>query len=118
MRSIISKTLAASVLALALVSVSGCAEVADTAKEAASGAASQVAETARVQAIKAVCAPLRDGTINAGDLKLLAGLLDSAEQAGLPAEIVDPLRTIAASGDQAPQEAQDQLVIACDDATK
>lgn len=118
MRSIMIKFLTGTAVGIAALTATGCAQVADTAKEAASSAASQVAETTRAEAIKAICAPVRDGKLNAAELKNLSGFMTLAEQAGLPSEFTAPLRMIADSGIEAPQAVQQQLLTACDNATK
>ena len=112
------KILSGTTFALTFMALSGCAQVADTAQQAASGAASQVAETARSEAIKAICAPVRDGKLNAAEVKKLSGFMDLAEQSGLPREFTIPLRMFADSGLETPQDIQQQLMTACDNATK
>lgn len=112
------KILSGTTLALAVLASSGCAQVADTAKQAASSAASQVSEKARAEAIKAICAPVRDGKLNAAELKKLSGFMDLAEQSGLPREFTIPLRMLADSGLETPKDVQQQLMTACDNATK
>ncbi|MBB2994440.1 hypothetical protein [Paeniglutamicibacter cryotolerans] len=118
MRSSLFKILSGTAVALALMASSGCAQVADTAKQAASSAASQVAETARTEAVKAICAPVRDGKLNAAEVKKLSGFMDLAEQSGLPREFTTPLRAFADSGLETPKDVQQQLMTACDNATK
>ena len=108
----------ASLLASAalLFSVTGCATIADTASSAASSAATQLADGAKKELIKKVCAPIKDGSINASDLKIVSSMVDSVREGGLPKEFVSALDDVAASGDNVPAELQDRLVTACDDA--
>ena len=99
-----------------LLSVSGCATIADTASSAASSAATQLADGAKKELIKKVCAPIKDGSVNASDLKVVSSMVDSVREGGLPKEFVSALDDVAASGDEVPAEVQEQLVTACDNA--
>lgn len=99
-----------------LLALAGCAGVADTASSAASSAASQLAGSAKKELVKTVCSPIKDGSINAGDLKILNSMVDAVREGGLPKEIVNALDEIAASGDNVPKDAQARLVAACDKA--
>ncbi|GER23226.1 hypothetical protein NCCP1664_17220 [Zafaria cholistanensis] len=112
-------SLSLSALAVAALSV-GCAEVADSARQAAGDAASQVAsdvaQTARMEAVKAICAPVKDGTVSAADVQALSGWVLAAGENGVPAEITAPLREIAEAGDKAPAGAVTALGNACDSA--
>lgn len=116
MRILHAKTPVFAAAAVLLVSLTGCAGVADAASSAASSAASQVADGAKKELIKTVCSPLKDGTINAGDLKILNSMVDAVREGGLPKEIVNALDDVAAAGDNVPAGAQAQLVTACDNA--
>ncbi|GAA3691743.1 hypothetical protein GCM10023081_31550 [Arthrobacter ginkgonis] len=116
-----ARVLPLSLSALAVVALStGCAEIADTAKQAAGDAASQVASdvanTARTEAVKAICAPVKDGKVSAGDIQALSGWVLAAGENGVPAEITGPLQQIAEAGDKAPAEAVAALDDACDSA--
>lgn len=107
-------TLFASVVML--FCVSGCATIADTTSSAASSAATQLAEGAKKELIKKVCEPIKDGSINASDLKIVSSMVDSVREGGLPKEFVSALDDVAASGDEVPAELQERLVTACDNA--
>lgn len=102
------------ILSLALT---GCAGITDTASAAASSAASQLADGAKKEMIKAACAPIKDGSINAADLKVLNSMVDAVREGGLPPEIVKALDDVAAAGDNVPADAQARLASACDAAT-
>lgn len=101
---------------LVIVAVSGCAEVGDKASSAASSVASQAVEHAKKELINAVCSPLKDGTINASELKLLTSMVDAVREGGLPKELVKALDGVAGAGDSVPADAQARLVTACDNA--
>lgn len=101
-----------------LLALTGCAGIGDTASSAASSAASQLAEGAKKEMIKTVCSPIKDGTINAGDLKILNSMVDAVREGGLPREIVKALDDVAAAGDKVPADTQARLVAACDSATQ
>ncbi len=88
--------------------LAGCSQVEEIAGDAASQAAGAAADEVRAQ----VCRLVSDG-VSAEDREVLGGLVDAAESAGLPAEFVDPLRDIAAAGDEVPEEAASQLDEAC-----
>lgn len=68
--------------------------------------------------IKTVCSPIKDGTINAGDLKILNSMVDAVREGGLPKEFVNALDDVAAAGDKVPADTQARLVAACDSATR
>lgn len=91
----------------------GCSQIEETAGGIASDAASQVAGAAAEEVRSQVCSLVSDGNVSAEDKRLLGGLVDAAETAGVPAEITDPLRDIAAAGDQVPAESVDALNEAC-----
>lgn len=92
--------------------VAGCSQVEETAGEIVGDAASEVAGAAADEVRSQVCRLVSDG-VSEEDRAVLGGLVDAAESAGLPADIVDPLRDIAEAGDQVPTEAVDQLNEAC-----
>ncbi len=99
-----------------LLAVSGCAgvqEAAQDARTAASDAASKVAGMSGEQIKNQVCDLLKDGAVSMTDKNLLSGLVGGAEAAGLPEEFLDPMRRIAAAGDQAPEESVKALNDAC-----
>lgn len=102
--------------AVLLLSVTGCATIADTASSAASSAATQLADGAKKELIKKVCEPIKDGSVNASDLKIVSSMVDSVREGGLPKEFVSALDDVAASGDEVPAELQERLVTACDNA--
>lgn len=104
--------------ALVIIALSGCAEVGDKASSAASSAASHVAELAKKELITAVCSPLKDGTINASDLKVLSSMVDAVREGGLPKELVKALDDVAGAGDNVPADVQARLVTACDNAVR
>lgn len=91
----------------------GCNQIEETAGEIASDAASQVAGAAAEEVRSQICSLVDDGKVSAEDKQLLGGLVDAAETAGVPAQIIDPLRDIAAAGDQVPAESVDALNEAC-----
>lgn len=103
--------------AVLLISVTGCAAITDTATSAASSAATQLADGAKKELINQVCSPIKDGTINAADLRVVSSMVDSVREGGLPREIVSALDDVAASGDKVPADVQARLVTACDNAT-
>lgn len=103
---------------LVLVAVTGCAEVGDKASSAASSVASQAVDQAKKQLINAVCAPLKDGSINASDIKMLSSMVDAVRDGGLPKDLVKALDGVAASGDNVPADVQAHLVTACDNAVR
>lgn len=102
--------------AAVLMSVTSCAAISDTASSAASSAATQLAEGAKKELVKQVCAPVQDGSIDASDLKIVSSMVDSVREGGLPKEFVTALDDVAASGDKVPAELQNRLVTACDNA--
>lgn len=85
----------------------------EAATNAASSAAAEVASVAVEEATRQVCALVEDGVVSAQEQQLLGGLVDLAETAGLTPELVDPLRQIAAAGDQVPAASVDALAQAC-----
>jgi hypothetical protein len=91
----------------------GCNQIEETAGGIASDTASQVAGAAAEEVRAQACSLVNDGNISAEDREILGGLVDAAETAGVPADIADPLRDIAAAGDQVPAESVDALNEAC-----
>ena len=112
-----SKKALITALAVLALTTTGCAGIADTASSAASSAATQLADGAKKELIKQVCAPIKDGTINAEDLKIVTSMVDAVREGGLPKEIVSALDDVAASGDKVPADVQARLVAACDNAS-
>ena len=113
---------AAIALAAALpLSLGGCSQIQETATSAASSAASEaqskVTTAAKDELRKQICQPVADGQVSAADKQVLAGLVSSAESAGVPAEITTPLGQIAESGDKVPAEAAGELTKACSQTT-
>ncbi|ASN38363.1 hypothetical protein CGQ24_04615 [Arthrobacter sp. 7749] len=104
-------------LAILALATSGCAGIADTASSAASSAATQLADGAKKELIKQVCAPIKDGTVNADDLKIVTSMVDAVREGGLPEEIVSALDDVAASGDKVPADVQARLITACENAS-
>ncbi|MGP9607567.1 hypothetical protein [Glutamicibacter sp. AOP33-2CA-4] len=90
----------------------GCSMLEDT----ATSAATQLTDAAATEMVRQACAPVQDGSIDAGELRVLSSIIGSVEGGGLPQPIVEVLKELASSGDQAPQALQDRLVQACDDA--
>ncbi|GHD06804.1 hypothetical protein GCM10008096_17190 [Zhihengliuella salsuginis] len=107
--------LAVGVLGLT-AALTGCSTVQQAAEDAASSAVGEVADAAKIEALKRVCDPVTDGTLDASDITVLSSLIEPAEAAGVPSNLLDPLRELAASGDAAPQAAVDRAQQACDDA--
>lgn len=105
----------ATVLAVVSLAVftAGCSVIQDT----ASSAAGQLTDAASKEVVRQACAPIQDGTIDAGELRVLSSIVDSVEGGGLPQELVSVLKELANVGDKAPSGLQDRLVAACDDAT-
>lgn len=93
--------------------LAGCSQIEETAGGIASDAASQVAGAAADEVRSQVCSLVNDGNISAQDREILGGLVGTAETAGVPSEITDPLRDIAAAGDQVPAESVEALNEAC-----
>jgi hypothetical protein len=105
--------LAALVLVPALLLVAGCSQAEEAVQNAASSAASGVANAAADQVKGQICALLEDGLVSASDKAALGGLVAGAETAGVPSEITTPLREIAEAGDAVPSESVKQLQAAC-----
>lgn len=101
------------VLAAALT---GCGSVQDAAtsaaSQAASSAATQVGKAAADQVRREVCARVKDGQISTQDRQVLAGLVQAAKAAGVPAEVTGPLEQVSAS-DEPPAQAVAALHQAC-----
>ncbi|MDQ4046987.1 MAG: hypothetical protein M3127_06430 [Actinomycetota bacterium] len=105
--------LPALVLVPALLLVAGCSQAEEAVQNAASSAASGVANAAAEQVKGQICALLEDGLVSASDKAALGGLVAGAEAAGVPSEIMNPLREIAEAGDAVPAESVKQLQEAC-----
>jgi hypothetical protein len=105
--------LPALVLVPALLLVAGCSQAEEAVQNAASSAASGVANAAAEQVKGQICALLEDGVVSASDKVALGGLVAGAETAGVPSEITGPLREIAEAGDAVPTESVKQLQAAC-----
>ncbi|GAA3704739.1 hypothetical protein GCM10022377_17980 [Zhihengliuella alba] len=114
MRGIRPVALAAAVL---LIGATGCAQVQQATEDAAASAVGSVTESARQEVVTRICAPVTDGTLDASDVELLSSLVEPAEAAGVPAEVLDPLRRLADAGDSAPQDLLDEAAAASDEAT-
>lgn len=97
----------------ALLLVAGCSQAEEAVQNAASSAASGVANAAAEQVKGQICALLEDGVVSASDKTVLTGLVAGAETAGLPSEITNPLREIAEAGDAVPSQSVKQLQEAC-----
>lgn len=91
----------------------GCGQIEETAGGIASDAASQVAGAAADEVRGQICGLVNDGSISTQDKELLGGLVDTAEAAGVPTEITEPLGEIAAAGDDIPAESAARLDEAC-----
>ena len=107
------RTLAAASAATLLIALTGCGQVEDAAKKAVNDGASQVATAAATEMKKQACALVEDGLVSVRDKELLSGLVAGAETAGVPSDIITPLKQIAASGDQVPAESVVALRNAC-----
>lgn len=91
----------------------GCSVV----EQQASDAAEQLTDAASREFIRQACAPLQDGSIDAGEIRVLSSLVNAVDGGGLPSSIVEPLKELADSGDRtAPEAIQQRLVQACDNA--
>ncbi|WP_309082372.1 hypothetical protein [Zhihengliuella sp.] len=110
MRGTRSAVLAAAVLLLGLT---GCTQVQQATEDAAASAVDSVTESARRDVVARICAPVTDGTLDASDVALLSSLVEPAEAAGVPADLLDPLRRVAEAGDSAPQDLLDEAAAAC-----
>lgn len=99
--------------AAALLLVGGCSQVQRTATDAASSAVSQVAKASADEVRRQICALVQDSQLSAQNKQLLAGLLPTAQAAGLPSQITTPLAEIAQSGDQTPAQSVASLRQAC-----
>ena len=108
------------VLALPL-SLGACSNVQDAASSAASDAASQgaskVSDATRDELRQVICQRVADGKVSASDRQVLSGLVSGATSAGVPAEIMTPMRQIVDSGEQPPAEAIKTLTQACGSST-
>jgi hypothetical protein len=101
---------AAFLLAAALtVMLGGCAQVEDTARNAASKAATAAAGEVKDQ----ICALTQDGLVSVQDKELLTGLIPPARTAGVPEEVLAPADQIAKAGDSVPEDALGKLRGAC-----
>jgi hypothetical protein len=114
--------LAPLVLLLALpLSLGACSKAQDAASSAASDAASQgaskVSDAAKAELRQVICQRVADGKVSASDRQVLSGLVDSATSAGVPAEVMTPMRKIVDSGEQPSAEAIKTLKQACSSPT-
>lgn len=109
MKSRLASLLAVPVLLL----LTACGEVQQAAESAAGDAASKVATAAADEVRKQVCAVVADGLVSVQDKAVLAGLVDAASTAGVPAAITTPLGRIAESGDEVPADSVTALKEAC-----
>jgi hypothetical protein len=114
--------IASLVLVLALpLSLGACTKVQDAASSAASDAASQgaskVSDAAKAELRQVICQRVADGQVSASDRQVLSGLVASATSAGVPAEVMTPMRQIVDSGEQPPAEAIKTLKQACSSPT-
>ena len=100
-------------LLLLAVGTAGCSAVEQT----ASDAAQQLTDAASKEFVRQACAPLQDGRIDLAEMRVLTSLVGAFDGGGLPAEIVGPLKELAASSDStAPEAIQQRLLQACDNA--
>lgn len=97
-----------------VVLTAGCSVLEDT----ASSATTQLTEAASKEMVRQACAPIQDGSIDAGELRVLSSIIGSVDGGGLPKQMVEVLKELANSGDQAPQALQDRLVKACEATTE
>lgn len=107
----IRKTAAILAVSSLAVLTAGCSVLEDT----ASSAATQLTDAAAKEMVRQACAPIQDGTIDAGELRVLGSIITSVEGGGLPQSMVDILKELANAGDHAPRALQDRLVNACED---
>lgn len=102
---------------LALIPVafalSSCAQLEESASEIASDAASQFAESTADELRTRACRLVEDGSVSLADQQFLSDLVGSAETAGLPAKFTEPLREIAAAGDDVPRDSIESLQNSC-----
>lgn len=108
-RSTLTALAATVPLALLLASCS----VQEAAEDAAGEAASRAATAASGEIKGQVCALVEDGLVSLGEQQVLSGLVGAAEAAGVPADILTPMRRIADAGDQVPEDAVNNLAEAC-----
>jgi hypothetical protein len=96
-------------LATLVLTLGGCAQVEDTARDAVSQAATAAADEVKDQ----ICALTEDGLVSVQDKELLAGLIPAARAAGVPEEVLAPADQIAKAGDDVPGEALGRLRGTC-----
>jgi hypothetical protein len=110
-----SRALAAASLSTVALLLAGCSQ--SDVREQAEGLASDAAASASSAAVTAardkLCQVVADADITPQEMQTLRGLVDAAEAAGVGDEVLDPARTIAESGDQAPADAAARLQQAC-----
>jgi hypothetical protein len=92
----------------------GCSQVGDAAKNIASEAASQAGSAAAAEVKEQICIPLQDGTISEQDKQVLSGLLDAADGAGVPVDLLTPLEDITGADGQLPADSVTALLEACE----
>ncbi|GGE95749.1 hypothetical protein [Mycetocola zhadangensis] len=96
-----------------LVVLAGCSSVGDAARDIAGEAASQAGSAAVAELQEQICTTIEDGQLSEQDKDVLAGLLTAAEAAGVPAEFLNPIDSIAGGDGQVSRETIDALLDAC-----
>ena len=97
----------------ALLLLAGCGQAEEAVQNAASSAASGVANAAAEEVKGQICTLLEDGLVSASDKAVLTGLVAGAGTAGVPSEITNPLKEIAEAGDEVPSASVKELQTAC-----
>lgn len=100
-------------LVLTAFALSSCAQLEESASGIASDAASQFAEATAEELRTQACRLVEDGSVSLADQQFLSDLVESAETAGLPAEFTEPLKEIAAAGDDVPADSVESLQNSC-----
>ena len=107
------RTLPRPVHASRVVLLAGCGQAEEAVQNAASSAASGVANAAAEQVKGQICALLEDGLVSASDKAALDRACGRRRNGRRSAEITGPLAEIAQAGDQVPSESVKQLQKAC-----
>lgn len=97
----------------AAFALSSCAQLEESASGIVSDAASQFADATADEVRTQACRLVEDGAVSLADQQFLSNLVGSAETAGLPAEFTEPLREIAAAGDDVPRDSVESLQNSC-----
>ncbi|MFN8074001.1 MAG: hypothetical protein U0Q15_01115 [Kineosporiaceae bacterium] len=83
----------------------GKSKAAEQASKAADAAKSKAAQEARDAVTQQICGIVGDGTVSAPDLTRLRQLVSAAEVAGVPADLLTPVRELVDAGQAQGSEA-------------